>query len=69
MLAFDFLLPNYGMWWGLKNGTLSFYACTFSGGDTMRWWGHSNPTIYPKNLLELFAPTASEDAKTSSMSA
>ena len=23
------------------NGTLSFYECRFSGGDTMKWYGHS----------------------------
>ena len=26
------------------NGTLSFYECRLSDGDTQRWWAHPNPT-------------------------
>ena len=29
-----------------QNGTLSFYECRFSSGDTTRWYKHSNPTLY-----------------------
>ena len=35
----------------------------FSGGDTMRWWGHLNPTSFQKNLFELFALTGGRDPK------
>ena len=42
------------------NGTLSFYECRFSGGDTMREWGHSNPTLC-KRFLALFDLTGSGD--------
>ena len=27
------------------NGTLPLYEYRFSGGDTLRWWGHSNITL------------------------
>ena len=50
------------------NGILSFYECRFSGGDTMRWWGHTNPTVCKKYLYELFALTGSGDIKTSDVS-
>ena len=33
------------------NGTLSFYECSFSGGDTMRCWGHSNPILCKRICL------------------
>ena len=42
------------------NGTLSFYGCRFSGGDTMRWWAHSIAAL--KNLFESFALTGSRYA-------
>ena len=29
------------------------YECMFSGGDTMRWWAHSNPISCKKNYLNL----------------
>ena len=45
MVVFGFLSPNFGRWWGPLNGTLAFYECRFSGGDTMRRWGHSNLTL------------------------
>ena len=32
-------------WLELINGTLSFYECRLSGGDTQRGWWHSNPTF------------------------
>ena len=34
MVAFRFLLENFGRWWEPTNGTLSFYECRLSGGDT-----------------------------------
>ena len=37
VVAFHFLLPNLGRRRGPMNGTLSFYECTLSGGDTQRW--------------------------------
>ena len=43
MVAFGFLTQNFGRWQGPTNDTLSFYECRFSEGNTMRWWGHSNP--------------------------
>ena len=65
VVTFGFLSQNFGRWRGPANGTLSFYECRFSGGDTMRWWGHSNPTIYAKkNLFELFTLTGIGDANT-----
>ena len=33
------------------NGTLSFYECRFSSGDTMRWWAHSNPILCKRICL------------------
>ena len=30
-----------------------FYDCRFSGGDTMNWWGHSNPTKFIKYFLNI----------------
>ena len=45
MVALGFLPWNFGSWWGPRNGTLLQYECRLSGGDTMRWWGHSNPTL------------------------
>ena len=44
-VPFGFLTQNFGMWWGHTIGTLLFYECRFSGGDTMRCWGDSNPTL------------------------
>ena len=44
MVAFSFLAQNFGRWRGTMNSTLSFYECRLSGGDTQKWWGHSNPT-------------------------
>ena len=34
---------NFGRWHEPMNGTLSLYECGDCGGDTPRWWGHSNP--------------------------
>ena len=51
VIAFGFLPQNFGRWWGPMNGPLSFYECRFSGGDTMRWWGHSNPTLCKRICL------------------
>ena len=34
MVAFGFLLLNFGNWNGPMNGTLSFYECRISGGNT-----------------------------------
>ena len=32
---------------------LSFYVCRLSGGDSQRWWGHSNPTCCNQICLNL----------------
>ena len=45
MVGFGYLPQNFKWWWVPMNGTLSFYECRFSGGDTMKWWGHSNPIL------------------------
>ena len=50
------------------NGTLSFYECRFSGGDTMRWWGILNPYLMQKKLFELFTLTGGRDVKNSGIS-
>ena len=34
VVAFVFLPQIFGRWWGPVNGTLSFYECRLSGGDT-----------------------------------
>ena len=34
LVVFGFLSQNFGTWWGLTNGTLSFYECRLGGGDT-----------------------------------
>ena len=44
--GFGFLPQNGGMWSGPMNGTLSFYECSWSSGNSMRWWRYSNPTCY-----------------------
>ena len=33
------------------NDILSFYEFRFSGGDTMRWLGRSNPTLCKRSFL------------------
>ena len=58
VLAFDFLLQNFGRWQGPMNDTLSFYECRFSGGDTMRWWGNSNPTSWKITCLNFLLSQA-----------
>ena len=49
--AFRFFLQNFGRWWGPTNGNLSFCDCRFSSRDTMRSWGHSNPTLRKRICL------------------
>ena len=44
VVASGFLPQNFRRWQGSMNGTLSFYKCRLSSGDTQRWWGHSTPT-------------------------
>ena len=39
------------------NGTLPFYECRLTGGDTMRGVGTLKPYLMQKNLFELFALT------------
>ena len=34
MVAFSFLPQIMGRWWGPTSGTLSFYECRLSGGDS-----------------------------------
>ena len=46
------------------NGTLPFFKCRFTGGDTMRGVGTLKPYLMQKNLFELFALTGSGDTKT-----
>ena len=53
VVAFGFLPQNLGRCYEPMNGTLSFYECRLSGGDTMRWWGHSNPTCCNQICLNL----------------
>ena len=68
VIAFEFLPQFFGRLWGPRNDTLPFYKCRFSGGGgrgTMRWWGHSNPTLCKIICLNLFALTCGGDAKTS----
>ena len=48
LAALGFLPQHYGRQLGPTNGTLSFYECRFSGGDTMRWRGHSTPTLHKR---------------------
>ena len=50
----------------LRMVLLSFYECRFSGGDTMRWWGHSNPTLCKRICLN-FCTRRQWDEKTSDM--
>ena len=65
VVTFGFLPPNLVRLQGPTNGTLSFYECRFSSGDTMRWWGYSNPTLCKRKYLNFFALTGSEDANIS----
>ena len=36
------------------NGTLLMYECRLRGGNTLRLWGHSNPTCYDIIYLNFF---------------
>ena len=45
VVAFGFCPKILGGGRDLQIILLSFYECRFDDGDTMRWWGHSNPTI------------------------
>ena len=54
--AFGFLAIIFGKWQEPRNLFLSFFVCWFNGGDTMRWWEHSNHTMFwiiYLNLLHL----------------
>ena len=42
------------------NGTLSFYKCRLSGGDIMRWQGHSDPTLCKRICLNFLHSQATE---------
>ena len=59
MVAFGFLLQTLEVV-GSTNSTLSFYECRFSGGDTLRCWGHSTLPY----LFELLTLTVDREAKT-----
>ena len=48
-----FMPQNFGRWQGPRNDTLSSYECRFSGGDSMRWWRQSNPTLYISICLHI----------------
>ena len=54
VVAFGFCPKMLGGVRDLRSILLSFYECRFSGGNTMRWWGHSNPTICQRIYLNLF---------------
>ena len=62
MVLIGFSPPKF---WGggrdLSMVLLSFYEGRLSGGDTKRWWGHSNVSANIK--FELFALTDGGDAK------
>ena len=60
MVTFGFLPQHFGRWWGPTDGTLSFYECWFSGGDTQ--------TLPYAKEFELFALTGSVDTKISGVS-
>ena len=38
------------------------HSCSFSGGDNVRWYEHSNPNSCLKNILNFFALLGSGDA-------
>ena len=44
-----------GRWQGPENGTLLFYECRLSGGDTQRWREYLNPTYCNQICLNFFA--------------
>ena len=50
-VPFFFLPQNFERWQGVINGTLSFYECKFSGGDSMMLWEHSNPSLCARICL------------------
>ena len=49
MGAFGFLPQSFGRWQGPTNH--SIVILWMQGWDTMRWWGHSNPTICQRIYL------------------
>ena len=64
MVAFGFLPQNFGSLRGPMIGTLSFYECRLSSGDTLRCY--SNPTCCNEICFELFALTGGRDTETTS---
>ena len=44
VVAFAFLPRHFGKVMGPMKDILSYYECRLSGGDTQKWWKHSNPT-------------------------
>ena len=40
----SFFSTFFGRWLGSTNAILPVYDYELSGGDSERWWGHSNPT-------------------------
>ena len=50
MVAFGFLLQNFGRWWGLKNDGFTQKLIQFQCGNNYRLWVHSNPTSCFKKL-------------------
>ena len=64
VVAFSFLSQNFGRWQRPMNAILSLYDCSLSGGDTQRWWGHSNTTDCNQKI-EPFALTGGRDTKIS----
>ena len=51
VVAFGILPYNFGRWRGPTNVTLLLHECSFSGGNTLRWLGNSNPTCC--NIISL----------------
>ena len=49
-----FLPQNLGRWQEPTNSSLSIYEWRFNGENTMRWWGHSNPTLCKRVCLNLW---------------
>ena len=63
---FGSLPQNFRRWRAPMNAILSFCNCKLSGGDTLRHWGHSNPTYCNKKYWT-YAPTSGGEAITSSL--
>ena len=54
VVAFGFLPQHFVRWQDPRIILLSFYECRFNGGDALRWWEHSNSTIYAKEFIWIY---------------